>query len=151
MMININLILLFILCCGFGLMWGVFAMSEDTKNCSETAQSCAQALLIMATLLIVVPITFFINEYVCPGGISIDASHRSFNKWIGFLIFIGLIGAVTAALLAVIRGECGDAKNSASKWMFISSVTITSLVTIYIITSVLLHAKAKGSGFKFGS
>lgn len=144
MMLSINLILLFILLCGFGLMWGVLAMTEDTKNCSETVQSCAQALLIMATLLIVIPITFFINEAVCPGGINIDSTHQSFNKWIGFLVFIGLIGAATTSLLAVIRSECDDAKNSASKWLFITSVTVTSLVIIYIVTNVLLHARSKG-------
>jgi hypothetical protein len=123
----------------------------------------------MATLLIVIPITFFINENVCPGGISIDASHQSFNKWIGFLVFIGLIGAATITLLAVIRGDCEDAKNNASDWLFGISITITALVIIYIITNVMLHARTKGgkaqipiqipisrnlsssSGFKFGS
>jgi len=151
-MLNINIILVIILCCGVGLMWGVFAMTEDTKNCSELTQSCAQALLIMATLLIVIPITFFINESVCSGGIRIDASGQSFNKWIGFLIFIGLVAAATIALLSVIRGDCKDAKNNASDWLYGISITITALIIIYIVTNVILHAKAKGgSGFKFGS
>ena len=144
MMLSINIILLFILLCGFGLMWGVLAMTEDTKNCSETVQSCAQALLIMATLLIVIPITFFINEGACPGGINIDSSHQSFNKWVGFLVFIGLIGGASTSLLAVIRAECKDAKNSASDWLFYTSASITGLVFGYILYNVISHAYFKG-------
>lgn len=154
-MISVTLFLILTLFCGIGLMWGVFAITEDTKNCSETVQSCLQALLIMATLCIVIPLTFYVNDYACPGGIIIDSSHQSFNKWIGFLVFIGLIGAATTALLAVIRSECDDAKNTASKWMFITSVTVTSAVIVYIIGNVIWHAKNKGVGLppvaRFGS